>query len=208
MRGAKQRLDAHEDAAASRVASLLLQRPHTGDRRDADALRGMTAQVEAFLARAPGVPAVRMEPDCMELGGDSCEGRDGGGSCSGAEEHAGPTVELSVVAGVLEEVDQTAEADAMAHVGGVLLPTAANQVELQRRRVQQAQAMLDLLSALSPSVPTRAEGVAASAAAPGGDAEDSDDDNSVAVMDADDLMGEDSSDEETPAPHRRVVELN
>ncbi|KAG5467496.1 hypothetical protein CUR178_01140 [Leishmania enriettii] len=191
-----ERLDTCENAAAYRVASLL-QRGRTHDDPGAGSLREMTAQVERFLATAPLEPAVRMEPECMRPGSSGTE------EVSTADE--GPTVQLNVVAGVLEEVDGAVEWSGMSRLGGLVLPTAANQQELQRRKAEQAQAMLDLLSALSPTAPALNDSRGdprTPALAP------SSDDDDVAVMDADDMMEEDSSEDEAPARLRRIVEMD
>ncbi|KAG5466406.1 hypothetical protein LSCM4_01557 [Leishmania orientalis] len=191
-----ERLDTCENAAAYRVASLL-QRGRTHDDPDAGSLRGMTAQVERFLATAPLEPAVRIEPECMRPGSNSTK------EVSTADE--GPTVQLNVVAGVLEEVDGAVEWSGMARLGGLVLPTAANQQELQRRKAEQAQAMLDLLSALSPTAPALSDsrGDPRTPALP-----PSSDDDDVAVMNVDDLMEEDSSEDEAPARLQRIVEMD
>ncbi|AYU83169.1 hypothetical protein, conserved [Leishmania donovani] len=204
MSRATERRDACEGAAAYRVASLL-QRPRTVEGADVGSLRGTTAQIEQFLAMASREPAVRMEPECMQTGS---------GDSSGAEELSlvdeGPTLQLSVVAGVLEEVDVAAERSGILSLDGLVLPTAANQEELQRRKAEQAQAMLDLLSALSPSAPApggcRGASHAAAHVPSSGDGDDSDD--GVVVMDADDLIGEDSSEDDAPARRRRIVEMD
>ncbi|KAG5492784.1 hypothetical protein JKF63_01364 [Porcisia hertigi] len=196
-----ERLDACEDAIAHRVASLL-QRPRAGESAETGSLRGMTAQVEQFLAMAPQVPPVRMEPEWMQPGG---------GCSSGAEEQVpadeGLTVQLSVVAGVLEEFDGAAERRGMSCLGGLVLPTVENQEELQRRKAEQAQAMLDLFSALSPSAGALGDSNGAPRAATHPRGSDEEDDDSVAVMDADDLMGEDSSEDDAPTRYPRVTEM-
>ncbi|CBZ30915.1 conserved hypothetical protein [Leishmania mexicana MHOM/GT/2001/U1103] len=201
MSRATERLDACEGAAAYRVASLL-QRPRTVEVAGAESLRGTTAQIEQFLAMASREPAVRIEPECMQSGS---------GDSSGAEELAladeGPTLQLSVVAGVLEEVDVAAEQRGISSVDGLVLPTAANQQELQRRKAEQAQAMLDLLSALSPSAPAPCGRRGASHTAAHVPSSD-DSDDGVVVMDASDLMGEDSNEDDAPATPRRIVEMD
>ncbi|KAG5466947.1 hypothetical protein LSCM1_01125 [Leishmania martiniquensis] len=191
------RLDTSEGAAAHRLASLL-QRRHTREDADAGPLRGMTAQIERFLATAPQVPAMRMEPEWMQPGSSGAE------EVSSADE--GLTVQLNVVAGVLEELDDASEGCAMSRLDGLVLPTAANQQELQRRKAEQAQAMLNLLSALSPSAPAFGECSGHGRSVPL--SQSSDDDDGVAVMDMDDLMEEDSSEDEAPARLRRIVEMD
>ncbi|CAJ1036843.1 hypothetical protein Q4I32_007576 [Leishmania shawi] len=202
MSRATERLEVCEGATAYRMASLL-QRPRTDEVVDIGSLRGTTAQIEEFLAMASRVPAVRMEPDWMRLGS---------GGSSDAEElesvDEGPTAQLNVVAGVLEEVDGAAERPEVSCLDGLVLPTAANQQELQRHTVEQAQAMLNLLSALLPSTPVSDDCSAASRAAGHVPMSKEDDDDSVAVMNADDLMGEDSSEDNAPACHRGIIEIN
>lgn len=219
-----QRLDTTEDSTAYRVASLLRQsaQPSTRD-TDTHSLRHMTSQIEEFLSVAPQVPPVRMEPEWTSYGENEEEAQD-----DVLQRDGQPVVQLNVVAGVLEETDPVDERSGIAHLGGVLLPTAENQRELHRRKAAQAQAMLNLMSALSPSPEGNPLGNEARGAV-GGPASEvkaepnsdlstrvlrhpssaSDDEDEVAVMDADDLNDEDTSDEEEmPARRYRIQEMN
>ncbi|KPA86427.1 hypothetical protein ABB37_00597 [Leptomonas pyrrhocoris] len=206
---------------AYHVASLLRQPSHSNTRDiDTHSLRSMTSQIEQFLFMAPQVPAVRMEP-AWTASGDNDEGE------RGAPERGGqPVVELNVVAGVLEACDAAALNGGMTTLTGVLLPTAENQRELHRRKVEQAQAMLNLISALTPS-PEAAHSSYGASRESGPSSQEAaqvspnlstrvlrhfsssdSDDGEVAVMDADDLNDEDTSDDDMPAQRRRIQEMN
>lgn len=214
-----QRLNASDNPVAYRVASLLRQPvPSASASHDTDthSLRSMTSQIEHFLSMAPQVPPVRMEPEWT-----ACDHSEENEEAYDALLQRGgqPVVQLNVVAGVLEEVDPAATEAHLSSMNGVLLPTAGNQQVLHRHKAEQAQAMLDLMSALAPSTMAKPVVVEEGGAATQGHANlstrvqrhpssDSDDDE-VAVMDADDLNDEDTSDEEEmPAQRRRVQELN
>lgn len=222
MKRANERLDTAEHSTAYRVASLL-QQPPSPNARDTDthSLRSMTSQIEQFLSTAPHVPAVCMEPEWTAC--DSSEMNEEEEAYDALLRRSGqPVVQLNVVAGVLEESDPAGAPGHMASLNGVLLPTAGNQQELHRRKAEQAQAMLDLMSALAPSGfgngrSSNSNVCGDAAAQPNANlstravrhpSSDSDDDE-VAVMDADDLNDEDTSDEEEmPAQRRRVQEMN
>jgi hypothetical protein len=224
----KQRLDTADDATAYRVASLLRRQPHASTyNTDTNSLRSMTAQIEEFLSMAPQVPPVRMEPEWATAG----ENEEGLAMVQRADGQ--PVIQLNVVAGVLEETQSASlNGGGMSSLNGVLLPTAENQQELHRREVEQAQAMLNLMSALAP---TREDGVSPcveqrKGVSPPNPAaqvdshlptralpratflssndDDDDDDDEVAVMDADDLNDEDTSDDEVSAQRRRIQEMN
>ncbi|GET92884.1 hypothetical protein, conserved [Leishmania tarentolae] len=202
MSRATERLDGCEGIAAYRVASLL-QPPRTVDGANVGSLRATTTQIEQFLSVASSEPAVRMEPECMQTSSG-----DNRGSEDLVPADEGPTVQLTVVAGVLEEVDVAADRHTMSSLDGIMLPTAANQQELQRRKAEQAQAMLDLLSALSPSAPASSNCRGASCAVEHVPSNE-DDDDGVVVVDADDLMEEDSSEDDVPTERRRhIVEMD
>ncbi|KAL7701946.1 hypothetical protein NQL31_000243 [Lotmaria passim] len=213
-----QRLDTDDDATAYRVARLLRQSTHPNVCDvSTNSLRSMTSQIEQFLSAAPKVPAVRMEPEwtAVAAGGH----HDEEDSEAEVQERDGQpvVVQLNVVAGVLqaekEESDVASGGGGMSCLDGILLPTAENQQELHRRKVRQAQAMLNLMSALS--VHTEADGLGVGQASPHGStrllqhsSSSNSDDDEVAVMDADDLNDEDTSDEELPAKRQRITEMS
>ncbi|KPI85362.1 hypothetical protein ABL78_5586 [Leptomonas seymouri] len=216
-----QRLDTAEDATAYHVASLLRQQPqsNTSD-TDTHSLRSMTSQIAQFLSVAPQVPAIRMEPEWATSGDNEEEDLDG------QQRDGQPVVQLNVVAGVLEEIDPTLLNDGMVSLNGVLLPTAENQQELHRRKVEQAQAMLNLMGALAPSHETarssngttKGSGHSTEGAAQASpnmstcvtqrSFSSNSDGDEVVVMDADDMNDEDTSDDDMPAQRRRIQEMS
>ncbi|RNF20264.1 uncharacterized protein Tco025E_03864 [Trypanosoma conorhini] len=184
-------------ASAYHVANLLRQDKNgVGSEVGRNTLAKLTRDVEAFLARAVDVPPVVMETSHEESEAGSME------------------VQLSVVAGVLEPREPANNATA---VDGVLLPTAKNHATVDRQRVREAQAMLNLLSALSTSGGAPAVSVAAKPhpqAAVEGEEMDGveSDDESIAVFDADELAKDTSSSEDESDAQRRppprILELN
>lgn len=213
------RNEEQQNASAYRVAHLL-QRGTASTHRELDAssLRQLTAEVATFLEAAPQVPPVYMEDGAFTSRAEESNGP----SPRQCEPALGelPEVELSVVAGVFEERPPI-DAGSTDKEGGVLLPTEANKNELHKRKGEEAQALLNLLSALTPSGASSLLPPEAAAGKPlvqevtpnddthetgGGDRGDDDDDSSVVLMDADDLDNEETSDDEAPAQRRRVVE--
>lgn len=179
-----------KQAAAYRVAHLLQRDSRNSADLDTSALRRLTAQIGSFLEVAPQVPPVYME----------------GGQTSGAHDASAQEVELSVVAGVFEEKAPLGDSRGQ---GGLLMPTEATRAELHARRVEEAQALLNLMSALAPSSTIAANGAAMEErhnCHDPCDVESDDAESEVAVMDADDLANEETSDDEMPAQRRRVIE--
>lgn len=204
---------------AYRIASLMREPDSPIRSTDTSSLRRLTRDIEGFLEFAPHVPPVVMETEAVEpqRAGRVKDEEYGDSEC--------PVVELNVVAGVLEEKSRTG--DNVNCVQDVLLPTARTTAELDRRRADEAQAMLNLLGALSgrrtglqtSSSPTSTSAMHGRLAQTGlltrtevgdGDEKEEEEDG-VVVMDADDLANEDSSEDEEcthPPRRRRVVELN
>ncbi|KEG15043.1 hypothetical protein DQ04_00211260 [Trypanosoma grayi] len=197
--------------SAQHVASLLRQRSsYSSGAGEKDTLVKLTRDVELFLRHAADVPPVVMETP------------QGGMSPSSGECNTDSTVEvqLNVVAGVLEPREMT---DGVAALDGVLLPTAENRAALDRQRLTEAQAMLNLASALTATKEAgQRRGDTRSADGgekEGGDDDDDDDYESVAVFDAADLENDTSSDDDDDDygdgegnAHKqlpsRIVELN
>lgn len=186
------------NAAAYSVARLLResecqQRTGSGD-GSITSLAQLTQQIDAFLADAPNAPA----PLCVEeVTATTPEDR------AHRRDEDTDYVEMNVVAGVLEPKSKVT--CATMNGSTLLLPSEANKQQLQQQRVDEAQALLNLMGALGCS----GVGAQRQMVAPVGTGnvarEEDDSDSSVAVMDADDLLDEDSSDDE-PLPQRRRVE--
>ncbi|ESL08930.1 hypothetical protein TRSC58_03358 [Trypanosoma rangeli SC58] len=183
--------------SAYHVASLLRQ-----DKKSVDSdvgkntLAKLTQDVEAFLSRAADVPPVVMETSHED-------------SDAGAME-----VQLNVVAGVLEPREPANDGTT---VDGLLLPTAKNQATFDRQRVREAQAMLNLLGALSTNGSAPAASVIATphpqVAVEGEEMDSVESDVSVAVFDAYELENDTSSSEDEGyaqerRPPPRILELN
>lgn len=199
--------EGERNASALRVAHLLQQHGRSTGDVDASSLRRLTAEVDSFLQVAPQVPPVLMEAPLSE-GGDA-PGRSL--PCSA------PEVELNVVAGVFEEKPPVGGAH-WGPGGSLLLPTEATKEELLARKVEEAQALLNLMSALTPSSALGSTNATTSAStapriqpsgsenAGGEQGAEEDDESGVVIMDADDLEDEDTSEDDMPIQRRRVLE--
>ncbi|ESS71205.1 hypothetical protein TCDM_14151 [Trypanosoma cruzi Dm28c] len=183
--------------SAYRVASLLRQENNKlCSDKEKNTLARLTRDVEAFLDHAADVPPVAMETPYDDGETDLME------------------VHLSVVAGVLEPCEPASDVTA---VDGVFMPTAKNHVAMDRKRVREAQAMLNLLGALSTDCNMPTASVAATtrcrlSLGSGEKADFESDDESIAVFDADELENDtSSSDGEINVhgrPPPRILELN
>ncbi|ORC92098.1 uncharacterized protein TM35_000043120 [Trypanosoma theileri] len=124
---------------AYRVASLLRQGNSSDFDGEKSTLAKLTRDVETFLSHASNVPPVVLE---TPNGGDNNDAK------STIEEPAAMEVHLNVVAGVLEPREPTSD---VSRVDGLLLPTTTNHETLDRQHVREAQALLNLMGALSPT---------------------------------------------------------
>lgn len=172
-----------ERQASSAYVARLLRQPVSND---VDSIHSVTDRVSHFLEAAKMAPPVVMEQDASQP-----SGADGGSTHD---------VELTVIAGVLEEKEKQ----------GVLLPgeSASESFAAQQRR--EAEALLNLLSALTPSSGAQAAQLAnenqmVKELHLNGKQESSDDD--VCIMNAEDLSSDTDSDDHC-TQRRRISELS
>lgn len=178
-------------SAAHRVASLFNRNPETTEDDGCNSLRSITAQIKSFLAMAPEVPAIPMEPTATPCPVDI----NGTVAVAGSS----PYVELNVVAGIFEEQAPIA---AGSSVDGLLLPSTETEREMRRRQAEEAQAMLNLMSALTPSSTGGGDALRPAAAL---HIPEVSSDDEVMIIAAEEMSS--SEDDDLPVQRCRVVEM-
>ncbi|CAD2216668.1 hypothetical protein AGDE_07244 [Angomonas deanei] len=172
-----------ENERAYKIQKLLRQNELSSmqDREldNASSLARVKHDIDQFLRSAQTTPAT-----CVEVPVDH----------RSADGEEGTFIEMNIVAGVLEEKENLKRGE-----DNLLLPTEETKEELHRRRVEEAEAFMRLMTALDPQAAGGANKKLVEECASSG--------SSVVVMDADDLCDEDSSEDERKKPRRRIEEM-
>ncbi|EAN77096.1 hypothetical protein, conserved [Trypanosoma brucei brucei TREU927] len=200
--------------SAFRVASLLQSRHRRGICDEGEStLAKLTQGVEMFLQHAADVPPVMLEK--LSEVGDADTSTNG---CSERHDDVDESmdeaeVHLSVVAGVLEPREMPKNVSTMS---GLLLPTADNRKALERQKVEEAQAMLNLLAALTANnkKENTIGALTGTSEAEVDDESTTTSDESVVICYADELESDTTSScseadaQQEPQRSARIIELN